>query len=87
MAIESYGERGRDLTIESPSVGTVQVRLLLPEAFADEPAATFPTLYLLHGGGGQFDGQSSWRTTTATDVMLFRAPVVGGLSGIFRRGP
>lgn len=39
------------------------------------------------GGGDTFAGLSTWRTTTATNVMLFRAPVTGAGSGIFRRGP
>ena len=39
------------------------------------------------GGGDTFGGQSTWRTTTATNVMLFRAPVTTAGSGIFRRGP
>jgi hypothetical protein len=39
------------------------------------------------GGGDTFAVSNAWRTTTATDVMLFRAPVVGAGSGIFRRGP
>ena len=39
------------------------------------------------GGGDTFAGLNSWRTTTTTGVMLFRAPVTGAGSGIFRRGP
>ena len=39
------------------------------------------------GGGDTFGSLSTWRTTTALQVMLFRAPVVGAGSGVFRRGP
>jgi S-formylglutathione hydrolase FrmB len=63
--IRTFGDRARDLTIESPSVGTVQVRLLLPETFHDEPEATFPTLYLLHGGGGGF---GDWTKETGVEA-------------------
>lgn len=38
-------------------------------------------------GGDQFDGTSAWRATTATGVIVFRAPLVTAGSGIFRRGP
>ena len=37
MAVETLDARTRDLTIESPSVGTVKVRLLLPSAFDEQP--------------------------------------------------
>ena len=53
-----------DLTIESPSVGTVETRLLLPASFAE--GGTFPTLYLLHGGGGGFD---DWTQETRVGLI------------------
>ncbi|HYO42859.1 MAG TPA: alpha/beta hydrolase-fold protein [Candidatus Limnocylindrales bacterium] len=69
VKVEELGERMRDLTIESPSVGTVQVRLLLPASFGDDPAARFPPLYLLHGADGEY---SDW--TTKSDVEGITAP-------------
>jgi diacylglycerol O-acyltransferase / trehalose O-mycolyltransferase len=69
VGVQALGARMRDLTIESPSVGTVMVRLLLPSTFADRPAARFPVLYLLHGGGGEY---ADW--TEDTDVEALTAP-------------
>ncbi|MFV1958972.1 MAG: hypothetical protein ACC662_06120 [Planctomycetota bacterium] len=39
------------------------------------------------GGGDRFGGASSYRSTTAVGVVLFRAPLESGGSGVFRRGP
>jgi S-formylglutathione hydrolase FrmB len=69
VAVEVMDERIRDLTIESPAVGTVHVRLLLPAGHSDASAATFPVLTLLHGGGGD---HLDW--TELTDVEAFTAP-------------
>jgi S-formylglutathione hydrolase FrmB len=64
VAVETVDDRTRDLTIESPAVGTVQVRLLLPATFEEGASERFPVLYLLHGGGG---GHIDW--TKNTDVV------------------
>jgi diacylglycerol O-acyltransferase/trehalose O-mycolyltransferase len=69
VGVETLGARMRDLTIESPEVGTVMVRLLLPSTYADRPATRFPVLYLLHGGGGEY---KDW--TEDTDVEALTAP-------------
>jgi diacylglycerol O-acyltransferase / trehalose O-mycolyltransferase len=61
--VEHLDERTVDLTIESPSVGRVRVRLLLPTRFAATPDATWPVLYLLHGAT---DDHATW--TERTDV-------------------
>jgi S-formylglutathione hydrolase FrmB len=61
--------RGRDLTIDSPAVGTVKVRLLLPKGFDAKPATRWPVLYLLHGSYGAYDDW--WRNT---DVSALTAP-------------
>jgi diacylglycerol O-acyltransferase/trehalose O-mycolyltransferase len=61
--------RARDLTIDSPAVGTVKVRLLLPGKFDAQPATRWPVLYLLHGGGGK---HSDW--TEQFDVEALTAP-------------
>ena len=42
-----------DLTVDSPAVGTVKVRVLVPQDYDREPPSKrFPVLTLLHGGGG-----------------------------------
>jgi diacylglycerol O-acyltransferase/trehalose O-mycolyltransferase len=69
VGVQTLDARMRDLTIESPVVGTVMVRLLLPSTYADRPAARFPVLYLLHGGGGEY---KDW--TEDTDVEALTAP-------------
>jgi S-formylglutathione hydrolase FrmB len=69
VGVRTLGARMRDLIIESPAVGTVMVRLLVPSAFADRPAARFPVLYLLHGGAGEY---TDW--TLNTDVEALTAP-------------
>jgi S-formylglutathione hydrolase FrmB len=62
-AVEQLDERLVDLTIESTSVGRVKVRLLLPTRFDEQPDATWPVLYLLHGAT---DDHATW--TEQTDV-------------------
>ena len=69
VQVDTIDARTRDLTIESPSVGTVQVRLLLPATFDAEPGTTWPVLLLLHGYGGN---HADW--TDLTDVEAFTAP-------------
>jgi diacylglycerol O-acyltransferase / trehalose O-mycolyltransferase / mycolyltransferase Ag85 len=61
--------RTRDLTIDSPAVGTVNVRLLIPSQFDAKPSTRWPVLYLLHGATGSF---KDW--TTSTDVAALTAP-------------
>jgi S-formylglutathione hydrolase FrmB len=68
VQVEPLDARTRDLTIESPAVGTVQVRLLLPAGSVDGAASRYPVLYLLHGGGGEY---TDW--TEETDVETIPA--------------
>ncbi len=56
--VTEIGERMVDLTIESPSVGIKQVRLILPASWDEQPDATWPSLYLLHGQGGNYTNWS-----------------------------
>ena len=63
-AVERIDDRMVDLTVDSPSVGVVGVRLLLPASFDDEPDRTWPVLFLLHGAT---DDHTTW--TTRTDVV------------------
>ncbi len=67
--VDTIDSRTRDLTVESPSVGTVKVRLLLPSTFETDPTTSFPVLYLLHGAGGD---HTEW--TSNTDVAALTAP-------------
>jgi diacylglycerol O-acyltransferase/trehalose O-mycolyltransferase len=52
--LASRGPRTRDLTVDSPAVGTVKVRLLVPQDYDTQSSKRFPVLTLLHGGGGDY---------------------------------
>jgi diacylglycerol O-acyltransferase / trehalose O-mycolyltransferase len=69
VKVEELDTRTRDLTIESPVVGTVKTRLLLPSTFARDKTTRYPVLMLLHGGGGEY---VDW--TKNTDVKALTAP-------------
>jgi diacylglycerol O-acyltransferase / trehalose O-mycolyltransferase / mycolyltransferase Ag85 len=66
--VARVGERTRDLTIDSPAVGTQRVRLIVPRAFEADASRRWPVLYLLHGAS---DTYISW--TRSTDVEAFTA--------------
>ena len=63
IAVEELAGRMVDLTIDSPAVGQVKTRLLLPAGFGARADAEWPVLYLLHGA---MDDYTSW--TRETDV-------------------
>ena len=73
--------RARDLTIESPAVAApMQVRLLLPRRFEDEPTARWPVVYLLHGSAGTYDDwwlESDVSELTAPTDLLVVLPYGG----------
>jgi S-formylglutathione hydrolase FrmB len=74
VRVDAVNERIRDLVIESPSVGYARVRLLLPDGFEEGSAATWPTLYLLHGA---WDDYTSWtRETDVEDIPELRDVLV-----------
>jgi diacylglycerol O-acyltransferase/trehalose O-mycolyltransferase len=70
VGVETVGPRVRDLTIESPAVGTTIVRLLLPAAFDAQPTTRWPVLYLLHGANGSHEAWMGY-----TDVESLVAPL------------
>ena len=66
VEVTKVDDRTRDLRIESPAVGPVGVRLLLPEGFEAQPKTGWPVLYLLHGATGK---HTDWtQFTDAEDV-------------------
>jgi diacylglycerol O-acyltransferase / trehalose O-mycolyltransferase len=69
VSVDQVDPRMVDLLIDSPAVGPAQVRLLLPEGFGSDPSATYPSLYLLHGGAGEY---TDW--TMNTHVETWTAP-------------
>ena len=64
--VTEVDDRTRDLRIESPAVGQVGVRLLLPEGFEAQATTDWPVLYLLHGATGMHSDWTSY--TDAEDV-------------------
>lgn len=68
IRVDAIGKRIRDLAINSPSVGVVHVRLLIPARFDARPSARWPVLYLLHGAEGS---ATDW--TSMTDVEKLSA--------------
>lgn len=70
--------RTRDLTIDSPAVGSiVHVRLLLPSKFDAQPTTRWPVLYLLGGQSGTYDGWTVYldaeALTAPTDLLVVMA--------------
>ena len=72
--VTTIDARTRDLAIESPAVGDVTVRLLLPARFDAEPSTRWPLLYLLHPAMGSHEfwtGSTDVAAlTAATDVLV-----------------
>ncbi|MFI5042332.1 MAG: alpha/beta hydrolase [Acidimicrobiales bacterium] len=66
--------RARELTIDSPAVGIVQVLLLLPGGFDAHPSTRWPVLYLLAGSGGGHLDWTNWgdaeARTSKTDLLV-----------------
>ena len=74
------GRRARDLTIDSPAVGTVKVRLLLPAHFDAQPATRWSVLYLFQGGDLPYTGWTEWNAVeavTAKTDLLVVMPAIG----------
>jgi len=70
LSVNKITDRVRDLVMDSPSVGTVTVRLLLPAGFQTAPHRRWPVLYLLHGANDP-DTYQCW--TRSTDVIALTA--------------
>ena len=86
LATETISARARDLTIDSPALGTrVQVRLLLPTSYAAHPTRRWPVLYLLHGC---CDTYVSWTRSTDIEALTARSDLLvvmpdGGKAGFY----
>ena len=68
VGVARVDDRTRDLTIDSPAVGTQRVRLIVPRGFEADTSRRWPVLYLLHGAS---DSYISW--TRSTDVAALTA--------------
>ncbi|WP_324789500.1 alpha/beta hydrolase family protein [Streptomyces sp. H51] len=73
-AVRQLDARVLDLTVSSPAMGTsVPVRVILPRDWYTEPQATFPVLYMLHGGD---DDYTSWTRETDIEALAERSDVL-----------
>jgi S-formylglutathione hydrolase FrmB len=72
--VTTLDARTRDLTIDSPAVGTVMVRLLIPSGFDAQPSTRWPVLCLLHGATmsheAWMDNTDVEALTAATDLLV-----------------
>jgi S-formylglutathione hydrolase FrmB len=86
VATARVSDRIRDLTVDSPAVGSrVDVRLILPPEFDAQPSRRFPVLYLLHGC---CDTPESWTRSTDVERLVADAGVLvvmpeGGPAGFY----
>ena len=67
--------RSLELTISSPSVGDKpkKVLLLVPKGWSKKSQQTWPTLWLLHGGGGN---HNDWIKNTDVEKVTRNLPVI-----------
>ncbi|MEV6617694.1 alpha/beta hydrolase family protein [Streptomyces sp. NPDC051051] len=85
-SVKKIDERTRDLTIRSPAVGrSVPVRVILPRRWNTDKKATFPVLYLLHGGD---DDYTSWTRETDIEALSRKSDFLivmpdGGRAGYY----
>ncbi|MFS4097492.1 alpha/beta hydrolase [Streptomyces sp. AF1A] len=65
--VKAIDNRMRDLTVMSPAMRTsIPVRIILPENWSKNPKATFPVVYMLHGGD---DDYTSWTRETDLEAL------------------
>lgn len=82
VAVRKIDPRSVDLGIDSPAVGRVGVRLLLPAAFDPNATTTWPVFYLLHGAGGSHADWTQYtdaKTLFASTDLLVVLPDGGDL--------
>lgn len=65
-AVHPEGDRLLTLEIDSPAVGLTAVSLLLPADYEQEPEATWPVLYLLHGATND---HTTWIEQTDVEAL------------------
>lgn len=73
-AVKIIDERTRDLTVHSPAMGmSIPVRVILPASWRERPKATFPVLYMYHGGD---DDYTSWMRETDVEELAEKSDVL-----------
>ncbi|MFH0180403.1 alpha/beta hydrolase [Streptomyces cacaoi] len=72
--MKTIDDRMRDLTVSSPVMGmSIPVRVILPASWKKRPIATFPVLYMLHGGD---DDYTSWTRETDVEALAKNSDVL-----------
>jgi diacylglycerol O-acyltransferase/trehalose O-mycolyltransferase len=87
VSVNRVNDRTWEIVIDSPSVGTVSVQLLLPVGFAADPNRRWPVLYLLHGRNDP-DTYRSWTRSTDIAALTAGLPLLvvmpeGGMEGYY----
>ncbi|MFJ1729771.1 alpha/beta hydrolase [Streptomyces sp. NPDC088254] len=73
-AVKTLDERTRDITVSSPAMGkSIPVRVILPANWDRRPKATFPVLYMLHGGD---DNYTAWTRETDLEELARKSDVL-----------
>ena len=67
-----------DLEVESPSIGTAAVRLILPEQFEEQPDMRWPVLFMFHGATSS---PSDWVDIQASPAMAALSDVLVVMPG------
>jgi S-formylglutathione hydrolase FrmB len=72
------------LTVSTPALnGTANIRILLPDGYAANPARRYPVLYLLHGTSG---GAADWTTLGGAEQTTAGKPVIVVMPDIAQNG-
>ncbi|MEU3281313.1 alpha/beta hydrolase [Streptomyces antibioticus] len=85
-AVREIDARTRDLTVSSSAMRqSIPVRVILPKNWATHRQATFPVLYMLHGGD---DDYTSWTRETDVEALAENSDVLvvmpdGGRAGYY----
>jgi S-formylglutathione hydrolase FrmB len=84
--VKKIDARMQDLTVSSPAMGTtIPVRIILPKDWDKTPRATYPVLYMLHGGD---DDYTSWTRETDLEELAEKSNILivmpdGGRAGYY----
>lgn len=82
--VKVIDKRMRDLMVSSPAMGmSIPVRVILPVHWREKPKATFPVVYLLHGGD---DDYTSWTRETDVDALAENSDVLVVMPDAGRNG-
>ncbi|MFJ1975406.1 alpha/beta hydrolase [Streptomyces sp. NPDC087903] len=85
-AVREIDARTRDLTVSSPAMhSSIPVRVILPKSWKTHRLATYPVLYMLHGGD---DDYTSWTRETDVEALAKNSDVLvvmpdGGRAGYY----